>query len=161
MDKQIVHQHLHPLCMLWAKEATIAKEERGEITLSLKGVDPKVLYVAARPKKFRSFIIAKKFMSLWIENPHVYEKEPPEIGIVYSTMKRGVDGIAHAIPMTLSHPILEEELCWKFKLGFPKEKLAVGLYKDIVLFIDWLPSKHCPGPIQMTFPSMYSKQDVK
>jgi hypothetical protein len=158
MDDQnivIKQQNLHLLCMVWAQEAIVTKDDSG-YSMTLKNLDRKVFYKAARPKRVQGFIEVKKFMTTWIENNNRFEKEPPEVAIVYSKMKSGADGIAHAIPIVISNPNKEGENSWRFKLTQANEKLLVGHYQDIALFIDWLPTPYCPKPIKLVFPKLFN-----
>lgn len=142
-------QHFHPLCIVWAKEAVVMRDGK-ELKLVLNGLESKILYSASRPKKYRNFILSERFMTLWSDNKDAFEEEPPEIGIVYSKMNIGADGIAHAVPIKLSDPICNGN-DWKFKLE-ETSILKEGCYNDIALFIDWLPSIDCPLPIKIIFP---------
>lgn len=94
--------HFHPLCVLWAQKATLLKKE-SKWFLSLENINPKILYSASRPKKFRNFMLTEQFLTLWTMNEEAFIKEPPEVGLVYSNMPKQ-EGIAHAIAISLSHP---------------------------------------------------------
>ena len=137
----------HPLCMMWSDEAIISEGH-----LILKSLDNKVLYSATRPKKVQEFIDVQQFMSSWVTHRDAFEKQPPEIALVYSAMSMGKDEIAYAIPIKLSSPIAKEDNSWQFDLSFPEKGMASGIYKDVALFIDWLPSSLCPEPIKLLFP---------
>ena len=141
--------HFHPLIVIWAQNAFI---EKG--TFHLKNIESKVLYSASRPKKYRNFILASQFIHLWIANIEAFNKEPPEIGLVYSNMPFGEDEIAHAIPICLTNPRLKGT-DWLFEIEEPQNILNQTHYKNVALFIDWLPSITCPLPIQILFPNMH------
>jgi len=76
--------------------------------------------------------------------------------MVYSQMPAGPDGIAHAIPVVLTKPSEEGIYAWKFEFTQPNPMLLAGTFRDIALFIDWLPSLHCPEPVSITFPKLFS-----
>ncbi|MBV8829087.1 MAG: hypothetical protein JO108_07625 [Acidobacteriaceae bacterium] len=151
-QSSIEQKNLHLLCMIWAKEAIIADDH----SLTIRNVDPKVLCATARPVDTRFCILTNAFMSAWIQNQASFEKEPPEIAMVYSQMPAGSDGIAHAIPVVLTKPFAEDIDAWKFELAQPNPILSTGSLRDIALFIDWLPSVHCPEPIRIAFPKLFS-----
>lgn len=148
----IKQRNLHLLCMLWAKEATII----GDCSIAIRDSDPKILCTTARPIATRFFILTDVFMSLWIQNQASFEKEPPEIALVYSQMPAGPDGIAHAAPVVLTKPSAEGPHAWTFEFAQPSAARLAGTLRDIALFIDWLPSLHCPEPISLIFPKLFS-----
>lgn len=133
----------HPLCMIWAKEAIFTKS-----TVLFNKIDPKVLYSATRPKRVQEFIDIEKFLFIWSQNEPIFEQEPPEIAIVHSALPIGKDGIAHALPLQLSHPIKKGPSSWEFHTTFSHPETL----HDIAIFIDWLPSAVCPKPVQLLFP---------
>lgn len=133
----------HPLCMLWAGEAIFT-----DGFALFDKLDHKVLYCAARPKRVQEFINIEKFMSIWALNEKFFEEEPPEIAMAHSAIAIGNDGIAHALPLELSHPIKKGSSSWEFRTTFQQ----LGRYSDVALFIDWLPSAICPKPVQLLFP---------
>ncbi|MFG1466848.1 hypothetical protein V5F77_29005, partial [Xanthobacter sp. DSM 24535] len=140
------------LCMIWAKEAAVVDEH----SFIIRRADPRVLCTTARPVATRFCILTNTFMSAWVRNQASFEKDPPEIAIVYSQMPTGPDGIAHAIPIVLTTPSLVDIHDWKFQLIQASSTLQNGTFRDIALFIDWLPSLHCPEPISLTFPKLFS-----
>ena len=148
----IKQRNLHLLCMIWAKEATVV----GDHSFTIRDADPQVLCTTARPVATRFSILTSAFMSAWIQNQASFENEPPEIAMVYSRMPAGPDGIAHAIPVVLTKPSAEGTDAWKFEFAPPNPALPAGTFRDITLFIDWLPSLHCPEPISITFPKLFS-----
>ena len=145
-------RNLHLLCMIWAREATIVDEH----SLIIRHADPRVLCTTARPVATRFCILTNTFMSAWVRNQASFEKEPPEIAMVYSQMPAGPDSIAHAIPIVLTKPSVVNTHDWKFRLIQPNPTLQNGTFRDITLFIDWLPSLRCPDPISITFPRLFS-----
>jgi hypothetical protein len=152
-DKTAIKQkNLHLLCMIWAQEATIT----GDHSLIIRNTNPKVLCTTARPVASRFCILTSTFMSAWMQNQDKFEKEPPEIALVYSQMPADRGGIAHAIPIVLTKPSVSDRHDWKFKLVQPNPVLPPGTFRDVALFIDWLPSLHCPEPISITFPKLFS-----
>ncbi len=148
----IKQRNLHLLCMIWAKEASIVADH----SLIIRNADPKMLCTTARPVPTRFCIPTDTFMSAWMQNQASFEKEPPEIAMVYLEMPAGPDGIAHAIPVILTKPTVASIDGWKFEFTQPNRPLPAGTFRDIALFIDWLPSLHCPEPISITFPKLFS-----
>ncbi len=140
---------LHLLCMAWAKEAVITQNHSG-YSILLKGIDRKILSVTARPVRLQEFIDAENFLSLWAKHHALFEKEPPEVAIVYDEMSPGADAIAHSIPIELSHPVKHPE-GWMFRLKYREQKIPIGRYHGASLFIDWIPTLDCPEPIKALF----------
>lgn len=156
MTKQEINptpQQIHLLCMLWAKKATITQNHNGYF-LTLKNIDPKVLYMTARPSKNRAFITVENFITCWIKNNNSFKAEPPEIAITYSKMAPDNYGVAEAIPIALCDPKLQGKKNYTFQLNFLAEKITPGEYDEICLFIDWLPSFECPEPIRLVLPNL-------
>ena len=83
-----------------------------------------------------------------MQNEEVFKKDPPEIAMAHSSIEISNDGVAHALPLELSHPIKKGSASWEFCTTFSQQ----GRYHDVVLFIDWLPSAVRPKPIQLLFP---------
>ena len=146
--------NLHLLCMLWAQQATIYRKNN-HCFFQLQGIDPKILYMTARPIKLRNFVEANKFLTIWHNNSAHFEQEPPEIGLIYTSMTPDEHNIAHAIPIILTEPIFNaDDSSWCFQLVGSEQTLEEGVYHDITLFIDWLPTNYCPKPIQDLFPTL-------
>ncbi len=141
----------HPLLMVWADEAIIS-HTYPVYTFTIKKVDHKALYCAARPKRIQEYMNIESFMSIWINHEKAFEKDPPEIAFVYNDMPIGTDNIAYAIPIKLSNPIKEAEESYRFSLSFPEKAVNPGTYSKITLFIDWFPNPICPEPIVLLFP---------
>ena len=158
MNKEQINaakQQIHLLCVMWAPKAIIT-QSIDEYTLTLKNIDPKVLYMTARPSKNRAFITTEKFMTTWQENEAIFEKEPPEIAISYSNMPLDSYGVAEAISIVLCNPKRGNEThSWIFQLKFlSSTSIKPGSYDEIALFIDWLPSFECPLPIKLILPTL-------
>lgn len=146
-------KNLHLLCMLWAEQGLIYRQDN-KIFFKLLRIDPKILYMTARPVKLRNFVEANKFLAIWQNNPAHFQQEPPEIGLIYTSMPPDNHGIAHAISIVLTNPILNTDGSWSFELNSSNQELAAGVYHDIILFIDWLPTNYCPKPIHDLFPTL-------
>lgn len=145
----------HFVFMLSAQIATVAENPQG-YTMMLINVDPKVLYMTARPGRSRAFLQADQFMKTWINNQSSFDKQHPQVAIIYSAMKTDINDTAKAIPIEISDPEKITKNSWIFKkLHFSNGVLEVGKYKDIVLFIDWLPAIECPEPIKLELPGLF------
>lgn len=144
----------HLLCMLWAEEANISKDENTYI-LTIKNIDRKILYSTSRPKVNRGFIETKKFLQAWVDNKKVFEEEVPEIAFTYNQMQADKNDITHAVPIDLTDPLEINENTCKFTLKFRDEMLTVGKYSDIVLFIDWFPTTYIPKPVKLIFHKLF------
>jgi hypothetical protein len=129
--------------MVWAEEVRVSSS-----LLTLYLTYEKVLFSATRPKKVRKYIRADQFFSIWAKHPAEFLAEPPEIALAYTDMPKSRDGLFHATPIHLSHPIARSPNTWQFSF---KGELD-GAYQEAALFIDWLPSSVCPKPIQLLFP---------
>ena len=145
-----VKTHYHPLIMIYAKRALVEKEG-SSLFFSLTNLDPKVIYSASRPKKFRNFIQAESFMKSWQVHNDVFLENAPEVAICYDNMPKAKDNIFHAIPIDISSPS-QKNGEWIFKLQ--AGGILEGVYSNVALFIDWLPSVNCPMPIQVVLPNM-------
>src|SRR3990167_3877531 len=146
----MAEESLHLLCMLWADEGTI--EQDGNIYyLKLKRINQKVLYSTSRPKKVRGYIESNHFIFVWSQNNDAFDAEPAEIAMSYSNLSKNKYGISNAIAANLSNPTLTKDGC-VFNLKWRDEKVSLGTYKDIALFIDWLPTTYCPKPISLLMP---------
>lgn len=146
-------ENLHLLCMLWAKKIVIEKKD-SDFSLVLYGVNQNILYMTARPIRTRKFILTRKFMSIWIKNQECFTQEPPEIAMVFSEMPPDSFGVAHALPIHLSTPQQEKDNSWSFHLSLSGLSLNPGIYENVALFIDWLPTNYCPEPIEKLFPNL-------
>ncbi len=150
-------QMYHFLFMLSAEKASIV-EEKGEYLFLIKNADPKVLFMTARPGRTRAFVPLSKFMKNWIENDKAYTANPPHIAIIHSDMQTDKEGIAKAIQLEFGNPTPIGTDCWQFSLKFVNTPMNPQEYKNITLFIDWLPALVCPEPIRVQVPSLISKQ---
>ncbi len=140
----------HFLFMISAKEASVSDDHR----LTLKEIDHKVLFMTARPKRCRAFIPAERYLTTWAKNHSLFLQQPPEIAMIHSDMKEDAHGKAKAIPMEMTNPQKIGLNSWKFDSHLVKS----GIYRSIVLFLDWLPALECPKPIQIEVPALFGGQ---
>lgn len=122
------------LFVLGANNGVIAKTG-GNYTLTLKGMDDRVLYFSDRPVRKAGFITTTQFMGDWAKGNNSFKANPPNAAMVHAALKTNEKGIAQALPLELTHPVITGN-GWTFDLKDLHGKLSVGSYDGIVLFID-------------------------
>ena len=96
------------LFVLRANNGVIAKTDGG-YTLTLKGMDDKVLYFSDRPVRKAGFITMTQFMSDWAAGKNSFQTNPPNAAIVHAALKTNEKGIAQAIPVELTNPVVSKD----------------------------------------------------
>lgn len=137
----------HFLFLLSAKTLEIKSN-----SIILKDLDPKVLYMTARPGRDRAFVSANHFMSTWISNNSAFLADPPQIAFISSSMKTDSDKIGQAISLSLENPKKVDLTSYHFDL---KTSLSQETYQEITFFIDWPARTICPQPIQLLLPCIF------
>ncbi len=123
------------LFVLRADTGVITKTNGG-YTLTLQGMDDKVLYFSDRPVRKAGFITLTQFMDNWDKGNDSFKANPPNAAIVHASLKTNEKGIAHVIPVEMTNPVITAQ-GWTFDLnGLDREGLSVGSYKVISVFID-------------------------
>src|SRR3990167_4232248 len=74
------------LFVLRADTGVITKTDGG-YALTLKGMDPKVLYFSDRPVRKAGFIAMTQFMSDWAKGNDSFKANPPNASIVHAALK--------------------------------------------------------------------------
>lgn len=122
------------LFVLRAETGVIAKTDGG-YTLTLKGMDDKVLYFSDRPVRRAGFITMTQFMGDWIKGHDSFQANPPNAAIVHAALRTNEKGIAQAIPVELMTPVTTEN-GWRFDLKDLQGKISMGSYDGIIVFVD-------------------------
>ena len=122
------------LFVLRANNGVIAKTDGG-YTLTLKGMDDKVLYFSDRPVRKAGFITMTQFMSDWAAGKNSFQTNPPNAAIVHAALKTNEKGIAQAIPVELTNPVVSKD-GWVFHLKDIQGNISIGSYNGIDIFID-------------------------
>ena len=104
-------------------------------TLTLKGMDDKVLYFSDRPVRKAGFITVSQFMSDWAAGKNSFQANPPNAAIVHAALKTNEKGIAQALPVELTRPVVTTD-GWKLQLNDLHGKFSIGSYNRISVFID-------------------------
>ena len=122
------------LFVLRADTGVITKSDSG-YTLTLKGVDDKVLYFSDRPVRKAGFITMTQFMGDWAAGSNSFKANPPNAAIVHAALKTNAKGIAQALPVELTHPLIATN-GWSFQLKDLQGKISIGSYNGITVFVD-------------------------
>ena len=122
------------LFVLRAHHGVIAKTSGG-YTLTLKGMDDKVLYFSDRPVRKAGFITMTRFMGGWAKGKDSFKDNPPNAAIVHAALKSNEKGIAQAVPLELTNPVRTDN-GWTFHLKNLDGKVSIGNYHGITIFVD-------------------------
>lgn len=120
--------------VLRADTGVIAKADGG-YTLTLKGMDDKVLYFSDRPVRKAGFITMTQFMADWAKGNDSFKANPPNAAIVHAALKTNEKGIAQALPVELSNPVITAN-GWTFELKDLQGKISMGSYNGIIVLVD-------------------------
>lgn len=147
-------QQYHFGFMLTAREAEVRNDPG--VSLILRDVDPKALYMTARPGRDRAFISTDRFMETWMRNKPAFTLDAPRVSLLHSQMKVDADAVSQAVSVHISDP-QKAPGGWQFKLGAQDNDLPAGRYEGVILFIDWPPAVGAPPlPIRLELPSLFS-----
>ena len=91
------------LFVLRAVTGVITKTNGG-YTLTLKGMDDKVLYFSDRPVRKAGFITLTQFMDDWSKGNDSFKKTPPNAAIVHAALYPSDKGRAQALAVELTNP---------------------------------------------------------
>jgi hypothetical protein len=127
-------QKVSLLFVLKADTAVIAKDDTG-YTLTLKGMDNKVLYFSDRPVRRAGFITMDNLMSDWTKGPNSFQDNPPNAAIVHAALKTNDKGVSQAIPVELTNPVVVEGGVM-FHLKDLNGTISMGDYNGVSIFID-------------------------
>lgn len=122
------------LFVLNAKTGVIAKTNEGD-TLTLKGMDDKVLYFSDRPVRKAGFITMSQFTHGWVKGQDSFQDDPPNVAMVHADLETNKDGVAQATAIELSNPVATEN-GWSFSLKVLQGKISAGTYHGISVFLD-------------------------
>lgn len=123
------------LFVLEAKQANITKVNKGyEIYLS--GVDKKTLYFSDRPVRKAGFVKTQKFIDAWMKPGSSFDLSPPNAAFSHADLGADNDGKVQAISVELSNPNLISESAIVFRAQKLDQKIKVGTYNDVTIFID-------------------------
>lgn len=123
------------LFVLEAKQANITKVNKGyEIYLS--GVDKKTLYFSDRPIRKAGFIKTQKFIDAWMQPGSSFDLSPPNAAFSHAALGADNDGKVQAISVELSNPNLISESSIIFRAQKLDQKIKIGTYNDVTIFID-------------------------
>ena len=138
------------LFVLRADTGVVTKTDES-YTLTLQGMDDKVLFFSDRPVRTAGCITMTQFMSDWAKGNNSFKANPPNAAIVHAALKTNDEGIAQAIPVELTNPVLTTN-GWSFKLKDLQGKISIGSYNRVSVFVDsqiihWkAPKQHYPFP---------------
>ena len=76
-----------------------------------------------------------QFMSDWAKGNNSFKANPPNAAIVHAALKTNDEGIAQAIPVELTNPVLTTN-GWSFKLKDLQGKISIGSYNRVSVFVD-------------------------
>ncbi len=127
-------QKVSLLFVLKADTAVIAKDDTG-YTLTLKGMDNKVLYFSDRPVRRAGFITMDALMTDWSKGPNSFQDNPPNAAIVHADLKTNDKGVAQAIPVELMNPTAVDG-GWMFHLKNLDGSVSMGDYNGVSVFVD-------------------------
>jgi hypothetical protein len=122
------------LFVLRADTAVIAKDDSG-YTLTLEGMDNKVLYFADRPVRLAGFITMDTLMNDWAKGANSFQDNPPNAAFVHGNLKTNDKGMAAATPLELMNPVATEK-GWMFHLKKLDGTISMGTYNRVTVFID-------------------------
>ena len=122
------------LFVLRADTGVITKTDGG-YTLTLKGMDDKVLYFSDRPVRKAGFITVSQFMGDWAKGKNSFQANPPNAAIVHAALKTNEKGIAQALPVELTRPLATPN-GWSFQLKDLQGKMSIESYNRITVFVD-------------------------
>ena len=122
------------LFVLSAKTGVITKSDAG-YTLTLQGMDDKVLYFSDRPVRQAGFIAMTQFMGDWANGNNSFAVNPPNAAIVHTALKTNTEGVAQAIAVELTHPVAVKG-GWSYQLTDLQGKLGIGTYDKVSVFVD-------------------------
>ncbi|OGT47828.1 MAG: hypothetical protein A3E83_03120 [Gammaproteobacteria bacterium RIFCSPHIGHO2_12_FULL_41_20] len=127
-------QKVSLLFVLRAETGVIAKTDDG-YTLTLQGVDDKVLYFSDRPVRKAGFITMTQLMNDWAKGKNSFQANPPNAAIVHASLKSNEKGVAQAIPVELTNPVATAN-GWLFHVADLHGKISIGSYHEVSVFID-------------------------
>lgn len=122
------------LFVLRADTGVITKTDEG-YTLTLKGMDDKVLYFSDRPVRKSGFITVAQFFGDWAKGKNSFQANPPNAAIVHAALKTNEKGIAQAIPVELTNPVASDD-GWTFHMKGIQGEMSTGSYNKISIFVD-------------------------
>ena len=122
------------LFVLRAHHGVITKTSGG-YTLTLKGMDDKVLYFSDRPVRKAGFMTMTRFMGNWAKGKDSFKANPPNAAIVHAALKTNEKGFAQALPVELSKPVRTAD-GWTFHLKDLGGKISMGSYDGVVVYIE-------------------------
>lgn len=122
------------LWVLTAKQAIIV-HDKNDYQLILKGIYPKVLYFADRPRRFAGNMDAQQFLNNWPADG--FKKSEPNSAFVHAGMTSQLPTEQEAFAFELLTPRKISKDNWQFTLKILKgDTIKVGQFKDASLFID-------------------------
>lgn len=116
--------------MLYASKAAIIKNG-DSYELILQETSPKVVYFGDRPARQAGFLTMTTFVKYWNQNDAGFKSEPPNAAIMATNSK----GISKEIAVKLFNPLLLSKNSLKFKFIVADEKIKVGNYNNISIFM--------------------------
>ena len=122
----------------------IVTKINGGYTLSLQGIDDKVLYFSDRPVRQAGFISLAHFMADWVKGVNSFQVNPPNAAIVHGASEKNAQGIAQAMPVELSQPLVVSN-GWLFQVKDLQGKMKAGTYQNVSVFIDNYKARTLPG----------------
>jgi len=79
-------------------------------------MDDKVLYFSDRPVRKAGFITMTQFMGDWAKGNNSFQANPPNAAIVHAALKTNKKGIAQAIHVELTNPVVTAN-GWEFHMN--------------------------------------------
>lgn len=113
------------LLVLSAKSGEIKKTAKG-FTLTMKKVDPKVLWFTDRPGRKAGYIPVNKLLKNWSSE---FASSQPNAALVHVGMKFTTSGTTHAKAMELSNPTKLNKNTIQWKVTFLKGDSATPIQK--------------------------------
>lgn len=128
-------QNISVLFVLSANKATITKTSTG-YELTLQGIDDKVLWFTDRPVRKSGFRTSDLFIKRWERMGSSFGKTPPNAVMTQCCRNGDTNCIDKAVAVELSNPVKLSDQSWKFSLKDLGEKLNVGSYSGVRVFVD-------------------------
>ena len=123
------------LFVLRADTGVITKSNGG-YTLTLKGMDDKVLYFSDRPVRKAGFITLTQFMDDWSKGNDSFKETPPNAAIVHATLYPNDKGRVQALAVELTNPTKTDN-GWTFDMKvMGGVSVADAVVSGVSVFVD-------------------------
>jgi hypothetical protein len=122
------------LFVLRADVGVIAKTDGGG-TLTLQGLDDKVMYFSDGSVKTANYIALTQFIGDWAKGDGIFRAYPTKEIVVHAALKLNDKSITEAIPLELTHPMVTKN-GWIFQLKNLKPGISLSSHHGVTVFVD-------------------------